>query len=57
MNYTIKLNKDELKLLKNLLKDRLDKSDSTMEEDLDIILMLGKLNNVIVVADKITEVK
>ena len=55
MNYTIELNKDELKLLKHLLKDRLDKSDSTIGEDLDIILMLGKLDNVIMVADKITE--
>ena len=42
-------------MLKHLLKDRLDKSDSTIGEDLDIILMLGKLDNVIMVADKITE--
>ena len=71
MNYIIKLNKDELKALKKFLREeycsvkalrnnevfRLEykEGDSLEIREQELLLLLGKLDNVITVADNITD--
>ena len=69
MNYTIELNKDELRVLKKFLKEEhrrvlsllrnevcIEHNDgySLESRELALLLLIGKLDNVITVADKIT---
>ena len=64
MNYTIELNKDELKMLKQVLKEEFEvekyyrekvtESSTTSEKEHQLLLLIGKLDNIIPVADKIT---
>ncbi len=69
MNYTIELNKDELKSLKKFLREEYDSvkairnnqvfrveykdGDSLENREHELLLLLGKLDNVITVADNI----
>jgi hypothetical protein len=55
MNYTIELDKDELKILKRLVKDEFNfrKSPVTFEDETKLLLLIGKLENVVMVADNI----
>lgn len=72
MSYTIELNKNELRILKKFLKEEhrrvlsllrnevcVEHNDgySLASRELALLLLIGKLDNVITVADKITEVK
>ena len=70
MEYAIKLNKDELKSLKKFLKEEYDSvkalrnnkvfhveykdGDSLENREHELLLLLGKLDNVIMVADSLT---
>ena len=55
MNYTIELNKDELKILKRLVKDEFNfrKNQVTFDDETKLLLLIGKLDNVVTVADNI----
>ena len=55
MNYTIELNKDELKILKRLVKDEFNfrKNQVTFDDETKLLMLIGKLDNVIPVADNI----
>ena len=71
MKYIIELNKDEFKALKKFLKEEYSsikalrngevfrveykEGDSLEVREHELLLLLGKLNNIIPVADKITE--
>ena len=71
MNYTIELNKDEFKALKKFLKEEYSSvkalrnnevfrveykdGDSLEVREHELLLLLGKLDNIIPMADKITE--
>lgn len=71
MNYIIELNKDEFKALKKFLKEEYGSvkalrnnevfrveykdGDSLEVREHELLLLLGKLDNIIPVADKITE--
>lgn len=71
MKYIIELNKDELKALKKFLREEYDSvkalrnnqvfrveykdGDSLEVREHELLLLLGKLDNIIPVADKITE--
>ena len=73
MKYIIELNKDEFKALKKLLKEEYSSvkalrnnevfrveykdGDSLEVREHELLLLLGKLDNIIPMADKITEVK
>ena len=70
MKYIIELDKDELKSLKKFLREKYDSvkalrnnqvfrveykdGDSLENREHELLLLLGKLDNVITVADKIT---
>lgn len=71
MKYTIELNKDELKALKKFLKEEYNsvralrnnevfrveykEGDSLEHREHELLLLLGKLDNIILVADKPNE--
>ena len=73
MYYTLKLNDDELKALKKFLKEdhnsvkalrnnevfrvEYKDGDSLESREHELLLLLGKIDNIIPVANKITEVK
>ena len=64
MNYTIELNKEDMKMLKRLIRGELIRIEQfvlthgedhiTSKDKTQLLLIAGKLNNVITVADKIT---
>ena len=64
MNYTIELNKDELKILKQVLKEEFEvekyyretftDGSTTSEKEHQLLMLIGKLDNVITVADNLT---
>ena len=64
MNYTIELNKDELKILKQVLKEEFKREQyykemftdgsTTSDKEHQLLMLISKLDNVITVADKLT---
>lgn len=64
MNYTIELNKDELKILKQVLKEEFEvekyyretftDGSTTSEKEHQLLMLIGKLDNVIMAADSLT---